>query len=175
MPDPADAAAFGDGRRFAKRLFAAGALFSELTATAWAKSYPALHRKINSDPRYAAKFREGARAGQEESVKETLGPPPLVDDGGAAPVLSAQVSGPVGRAIQRGLNAPASYRHDDARDASRPRPCYYRNRWCWKIDRFWYRARNVFGGEVKECVAALVARDDPYHEYKVLSLQEATF
>ncbi|MBV9488615.1 MAG: hypothetical protein JO069_02675 [Verrucomicrobia bacterium] len=176
-PNPSSGAtpsAFAEGRQFAEELFAAGLLFSELNAKTWSKTYPAVYRKVSSNRQYAAKFTEGARAGQDELVKATLGEAPLIN-GANGPVLSAQVSGPVSRAIKRGLNDPASYRHDDARDYSRPRPCYHRNQWCWKVDRFWYRSRNAFGNYVKDCVAAIVTKDDPYHEYRVVALEESKF
>lgn len=171
--DHAAVTAFSDGWRFSERLFLSGSLFSELNPKAGAQSYPTVYRKIDSDPRYAAKFYEGARSAESELVRKTLGEPPMVD-GGSGPVLSAQVAGPVGHAIQQGLNEPGSYRHD-ARDSSRPRPCYFQHQWCWKIDKFWYRSRSAVGGYVKDCIAAVVVKESPYCEYRVVTLQEAKF
>jgi hypothetical protein len=169
-----EAEAQAAGAHFAEQLFWRGALFSELNPQTWAESYPAVYRDVQADREYAARFVEAAGRRENSLVKATLGDPPLVVDEANRAVLSAQVSGPVGRAIRQGLREPGSYRHDAA-DQSRPRPCYHRGRWCWKVDRFWYRSRNTFGLDVKDCVAAVVAKDDPYHEYKVVTLEEAAF
>ncbi|HEY0789913.1 MAG TPA: hypothetical protein VGD78_02505 [Chthoniobacterales bacterium] len=167
-----DAEAEAAGVRFAETLFWRGMLFTELKTQTWADSYPAVYRNVQADPGYAARFVEAARRRESALVKAALGDPPLIVDATHRAVLSAQVSGPVGRAIQQGLREPASYRHDAA-DQSPPRPCYHGDRWCWKVDRFWYRSRNTFGLDVKDCVAAVVAKDDPYHEYKVVTLEAA--
>jgi len=172
--DRRDAEAKAAGVRFAEQLFWRGTLFSELNQKVWAESYPAVYHESQADPEYAARFAEAARIRESELVRATLGDPPLIADGASGRVLSAQVSGPVGRAICQGLREPTSYRYD-AQGQSRPRPYYHQHRWCWKVDRFWYRSRNTFGRDVKDCVAAVVAKDDPYHEYKVLILEEAVF
>jgi hypothetical protein len=96
--------------------------------------------------------------------------PTLLDEAGGIPTrqdvdwwTSAQIS------IKQNMNDPDSFKFTgdwDLPQFTQPHLIKYEGRGAWKIDRFYYRAKNGFGGLILT-YATLIVRNKQLMEYSV--------